>query len=196
MPADFPDMCPTPPRSRRLVLAALLAGAGLSCTAHRPAPLPSAPRVSLPDSPAPDDGDVVEALVAAHAAERARKRLPPLVLNPELEEAARGHAREMASRRKMSHTGADRSSPFDRMSRVGYRYTRAAENVAAGQRDVAEVMSSWMHSPGHRRNILGDYAEIGVARAVATDGTAYWCATFGTPSSARSPASASAVGYP
>ena len=120
-------------------------------------------------------------MLAAHNAERARKQLPPLAFNERLAEAARGHARDMATRGKMSHAGGDRSSPFDRMGRVGYRYQRAGENVAAGQPDVAEVMAAWMHSPGHRRNILGDYTELGAARATANDGTAYWCATFGKP---------------
>lgn len=158
--------------------AALVALAGASCTSPRAAPV--AP-TRVPLGEAPDEAEVVERLLSAHNAERARKRLSPLALNPELAEAARRHALDMANRRKMSHSGGDRSSPFDRMTRVGYRYGRAAENVAAGQADVESVMRDWMKSPGHRRNILGAYSEIGVARAIAADGTSYWCATFGTP---------------
>ena len=48
--------------------------------------------------------------------------------------------------------------------------------------DVPSVMDGWMRSPGHRRNILGKYEEIGVGRAIARDGASYWCVTFGTPS--------------
>jgi uncharacterized protein YkwD len=80
----------------------------------------------------------------------------------------------------MSHRGSDGSSPFDRISRQGYRYRAAAEYVAFGFDDIESVMDGWMKSPGHRRNILGSFSEIGVGRAVAKDGASYWCATFGT----------------
>ena len=42
-------------------------------------------------------------------------------------------------------------------------------------------MTAWMNSPHHRENILGDYSEIGVARAEAADGVPYWCVEFGRP---------------
>jgi uncharacterized protein YkwD len=81
------------------------------------------------------------------------------------------------------------------MARAGYAYQRAGENVACGQRSVAEVMSGWMRSPGHRKNILGKYTEIGAACAIDTAGTPYWCVTFGTPLGLDSPSLSSAVGY-
>ena len=87
----------------------------------------------------------------------------------------------MAGRRKMAHKGGDGSSPFDRMKRTGYDFRAAAENVAYGFDDVDSVMAGWMRSPGHRRNILGRFSEIGVGRAIARDGASYWCVTFGTP---------------
>ena len=101
---------------------------------------------------------------------------------PDLEAAAMEHARDMADRHKMAHRGGDGSSPFDRMKRQGYRFRTAAENVAYGFEDVDSVMTGWMKSPGHRRNILGNFSEIGVGRAIARDGASYWCVTFGTPS--------------
>ena len=52
---------------------------------------------------------------------------------------------------------------------------------AYGFDDVDSVMAGWMRSPGHRRNILGKFSEIGVGRAIARDGASYWCVTFGTP---------------
>ncbi len=81
----------------------------------------------------------------------------------------------------MSHRGGDGSSPFTRVTRAGYAYSRAGENVAAGQTSVDAVMRSWLLSPGHRLNILGRYSEIGTGCAIDTSGTAYWCVTFGTP---------------
>ena len=87
----------------------------------------------------------------------------------------------MAAHAKMSHTGSDGSSPFDRIKAEGYRFEKAGENVAYGQPSVAEVMRSWMDSRPHRENILGDFTEIGVAVEYAEDGTPYWCVDFGRP---------------
>lgn len=86
----------------------------------------------------------------------------------------------MARRGKMSHRGSDGSTPFDRITQVGYQYWAAAENVAYGFDRVDEVMAGWMRSAGHRRNILGPYREIGVGHAVGTTGRSFWCVTFGT----------------
>lgn len=124
---------------------------------------------------------MAEGLLAAHNAERARRHLPPVVLDAVLTRAAQIHADDMARRGKMSHRGGDGSSPFERMERVGYSFRAAAENVAAGYDGVDSVMLGWMHSPGHRRNILGPYAAIGVGSATAPGGVSYWCVTFATP---------------
>ncbi len=113
--------------------------------------------------------------------------MPALALNPELSIAAEGHADDMARRGRMAHRGGDGSSPFDRIKRVGYSFQGAGENVAYGFDRVDLVMSAWMKSPGHRRNILGDYSEIGVGRAIAQAGASYWCVTFGTPSARQFP---------
>ena len=170
----------TRPSRRRLATLALLAASAsaASCVSRPPPPRPT------PSRPAPraESDDFAADLVAAHNASRARAGLPPLVENPTLDRAADGHARDMADRRKMSHRGGDGSSPFDRISRAGYSYRAAGENVAYGFDDVVSVMAGWMKSPGHRRNILGrQYAEVGVGRAIANDGASYWSVTFGTP---------------
>lgn len=48
---------------------------------------------------------------------------------------------------------------------VGYGYCRLAENIAKGQRSLAEVMRSWANSPGHRRNMtLRDVTEAALVR--------------------------------
>jgi uncharacterized protein YkwD len=56
-----------------------------------------------------------------------------------------------------------------------------AENIALGQRDAAEALSSWMNSSGHRANILsGSYSRIGIAayQSGGPDGPIYWCQQF------------------
>jgi uncharacterized protein YkwD len=153
----------------------LLAMAG-SCAAPAPSSVP--PKIEAkPELVEPSR------LVEAHNVRRGKAGLSPLSSNPILEASAMEHARDMADHRKMSHKGSDGSSPFDRMKRQGYRFSAAAENVAYGFDDVDSVMTGWLKSHGHRRNILGNFSEIGVGHAIANDGASYWCVTFGTPSS-------------
>lgn len=115
----------------------------------------------------------------AHNQERTRMGLPPLHLHRLLMAAAQLHAQDMATRQTLTHRGADGSTPAQRMERQGYRYGHSGENVAAGQQTVQEVMQSWLQSPAHRQNILGDFADIGVARALDASRRPYWCVTFG-----------------
>lgn len=69
------------------------------------------------------------------------------------------------------------------------RYTdcrAAAENIAWGTGSlggVRAIFRAWMHSPGHRENILGPYEEIGIAVRVGNlEGTPrarVWTQDFG-----------------
>jgi uncharacterized protein YkwD len=130
--------------------------------------------------------------VAAHNRERAAEKLAPLTANAKLSAAALVQARDMAEHEKMTHDGSDGSKFNERIERQGYTGRRMAENVAYGQKNVADVMKLWMDSPHHRDNILGPYSEIGVAYAAAEDGTRYWCTTFGQPREKLEPAEAAA----
>jgi len=121
----------------------------------------------------------IAAVVDVHNRERAKNNLPPLKLDPKLEAAALVHARDMAEHDKMSHEGSDGSTPAQRIERQDFHYRAAGENVAAGQPSVKEVMQGWLESPPHKKNILGDFTEIGVACVKAEDGKPYWCVTFG-----------------
>jgi uncharacterized protein YkwD len=166
-------------------VALVLVAASCVAPAPRSAPRAVAPPGDLAEPQAsPSDLDLAGAvaeLVAAHNRVRAAHHRPPLSVSGPLEAAAREHARDMARHRWMSHRGSDLSSPFRRMSAQGYAFRRAGENVAASYRSVDAVMKGWMFSPGHRANILGRYTEVGAACATATNGTPYWCVTFGEP---------------
>jgi uncharacterized protein YkwD len=55
----------------------------------------------------------------------------------------------------------------------------AGENIAVGQRSPASVVSAWMRSIPHRRNILdGDFRTIGVGVHPAGGGP-WWTQNFG-----------------
>ncbi|MFO0907572.1 MAG: CAP domain-containing protein [Isosphaeraceae bacterium] len=135
-------------------------------------------------------------LIPAHNDIRSGRGRTPLVSDARLMRCAQDHADDMAQRRRMSHRGGDGSSPFQRMSRAGFQLSSAAENVAAGQLTLDELMGDWMRSPGHRRNILGAFTAIGTGYAIDGNGTPYWCVTFGTTRDAIEPAQGEIVGYP
>jgi uncharacterized protein YkwD len=145
-------------------------------------------RIATGQSPDP----ALAELVQAHNRERAARELPPLAVNAKLEEAARVQARDMAEHAKMSHEGSDGSTPSQRIERQGYHFLRVGENVAEGAKTVEDVMRTWMNSPHHRENILGDFTEIGAAVATSKDGNPYWCVDFGTPLPVLEPDRASA----
>jgi len=85
--------------------------------------------------------------------ERAKEDLPPLKWNALLASAARHHAELMAQHSAISHQFPGEPALVQRIAAVGARFSTVAENVAAGQ-DAGDIHYGWMHSPGHRANIL------------------------------------------
>lgn len=85
---------------------------------------------------------------------RASRDLPPLRYSANLEKAALMHAEDMRRKGFFSHTGSDGSNVGKRLKYAGYNWCNAAENIAKGQRSLAEVMTGWEESRGHRKNML------------------------------------------
>ncbi|PSB11896.1 CAP domain-containing protein [Pleurocapsa sp. CCALA 161] len=112
--------------------------------------------------------------------ERFKVGADPLSINEQLDQAADLHSQDQASLDNMSHTGSNGSDFGTRIQEEGYQFSTAAENVAAGQIDAADVMASWMGSDGHRANILNaDFEDIGIGSATGDDGSIYWTQNFG-----------------
>ncbi|WP_117169273.1 SafA/ExsA family spore coat assembly protein [Paraliobacillus sediminis] len=107
--------------------------------------------------------------------ERAKNGLSALRPNWELSRVARYKSVDMLDKNYFSHTSPTYGSPFAMMENFGISYQRAAENIARGQRTPQEVVTAWMNSPGHRKNILGDFTHIGVG--YVEDGK-YWTQMF------------------
>ncbi len=108
----------------------------------------------------------------------------PLRLNPQLERAALLHSQEMAGHSAMKHEGRDGSSPSERVTRTGYRWSTVGENVAAGQRTADEVVAGWLASAGHCENIMnGQFTELGIASAVNAKDRygVYWTMSLAAP---------------
>ncbi|WP_250287280.1 MULTISPECIES: CAP domain-containing protein [unclassified Frankia] len=146
-----------------------------------PPPAPARPAAS-PAAGGDISGGMVPQVVALVNAERGRAGQRPLTADACLALAAQRHSEDMAANSYMDHVSLDGRTMTDRAAAAGYRYRMLGENVAAGQNSPAEVMTGWMNSPGHRRNILnGDFTQIGVGCARGGDYGIYWAQVFGTP---------------
>jgi len=114
-------------------------------------------------TPNPNADDFEREVLRLINEERAKEGLPALVWNATLATAARAHSIDMSTGRFMSHTGSDGSTLRMRVERLGFMdWSRVGENVAYGQRTPQAVVSAWMNSPGHRRNIMSDFTMLGV----------------------------------
>jgi uncharacterized protein YkwD len=131
---------------------------------------------------------VLDLVNAARAQARrcGRDRLepaPPLVAAPALTAAASLHSLDMAARGSLGHDGSDGSSVGERITRAGYEWQAAGENVAAGQRDAETVVAGWLESPGHCATLMdARFTETGIAYALApgNDPAVYWTQVFAT----------------
>ena len=137
---------------RYLILGAALALAGCQST--------TALVNSIPDA----EVGSTSGMVGLINAERARHGLGPVRENARLSNAALAHAADMVANDYFSHTGANGSRFTERASAAGYDCA-GSENLAFGQDTVAIVMTAWIESPGHHRNIImADAKEVGFGR--------------------------------
>jgi uncharacterized protein YkwD len=99
--------------------------------------------------------------------ERRLRHLRPLRVDRHLERAAQAYSKEMAARDFFEHVAPDGTNPTARVTAAGYGLAHViGENLGWGS-DVAgepaAMVDGWMHSPGHRANILQPaYREIGI----------------------------------
>ena len=93
--------------------------------------------------------------------ERKNEGLSELQLDSTLCQAAEVRAKEISV--LFEHTRPNGTQCFTAMDELGYRYMAAGENIAAGQATPEKVVDSWMHSEGHRANILSSsFSRIGI----------------------------------
>ncbi|OHR73497.1 hypothetical protein HMPREF3291_19045 [Bacillus sp. HMSC76G11] len=111
--------------------------------------------------------------------ERAKYGLKPLTANWEVARVARYKSEDMRDKNYFSHTSPTYGSPFDMMKSFGIQYSYAGENIAAGQTTAQSVVTAWMNSEGHRKNILSsNFKEIGVGYAKGGSYGHYWTQMF------------------
>jgi uncharacterized protein YkwD len=165
------------------------------------APLAAAERAPLiaPESRCPGQADP-----AASAAAQARtmrclvnvarqgRGLAALAGSASLDRAARNKSADMLRCDEFSHQACGREFTYW-MQRFGFpRNCAGAENIAWGSGSLGSaraIFSAWMKSPGHRENILGPYAQIGIGLRVGTlegtRGAHVWTQEFGAECTRR-----------
>ena len=110
--------------------------------------------------------------------DRARYGLPPLALDAELCRIARIKSQDMRDNRYFAHTSPTYGSVRDMLTRFGYAYEAAGENIAH-HASVDKAQAAFLSSPGHRRNILSSaYTKFGVGVAVDESGFVYLTQIF------------------
>ena len=114
--------------------------------------------------------------------ERARHGEHALHWNTHLLAAAQAHTESMAFGDYFEHIGPNGVTPVMRIRRTGYISSskegyQVAENIAWGSLWLGTpkaIVSAWMHSPGHRANILdGHYRDTGIGVSPHTNGLAH-----------------------
>lgn len=104
--------------------------------------------------------------------ERVAHQLHPLTWDNHLADAARQHAELMADQADLSHQFPGEPPLAQRAADAGARFSQVGENVAMGRQATA-IHTGWMHSPGHRANILdAHFTALGVG-VVIDDGRLY-----------------------
>ncbi len=118
--------------------------------------------------------------------ERYKEGLPLLKTNDALSKVARQKMLDLFARQYFAHEAPTGESVSDLAKSNGYSYILVGENLAMG--DFASsraVVTAWMNSPGHRKNILSKaYTEIGIAAGKGMyQGRNIWMVvqSFGTP---------------
>ena len=87
--------------------------------------------------------------------------LASLEMNAEANRQAYQHSKDMAERKTgFGHEGFDQRMQAIKQ-KTGW-ITASAENVAYGQLSAKEVVNGWLNSPGHKKNMEGNYRFTGI----------------------------------
>ena len=144
-------------------------------TTSEPPTSTTTPSATTTTAKPPADGPAAQVLALVND-ERAKVGCKALTEDKRLDTAAQLHSDDMSKNSYFSHTSQDGRSFVDREHNAGYP-NPGGENIAEGYTSAAAVMDGWMHSDGHRRNILDcSFTTIGIG--VTTTGW-YWVQDFG-----------------
>jgi uncharacterized protein YkwD len=100
--------------------------------------------------------------------------LEPVLLDPKLHAAARGHSQDMVGKKFFAHESPvpGKKTPWDRAKLAGT--TAGAENIFAGNAAPLAANMGWFFSPGHHVNMFGKHRRGGMGRHEG-----HWTQLFG-----------------
>lgn len=117
---------------------------------------------------------------------RGARGLAPLAAQGALTRAADRKSGDILRCNEFSHEACGREFTYW-MSYFGYQGCSEGENIAWGSGRLGTPISifrAWMHSQGHRENILGDYEDIGIGLRTGSlegfSGAHVWTQEFGS----------------
>ncbi|HEY2039928.1 MAG TPA: CAP domain-containing protein [Edaphobacter sp.] len=116
--------------------------------------------------------NVEQSLLTAANRERASRGIPVLRFDPVLAEAARFHALQMAAHANISHQFAGEPDLSARGSSAGVHFSLISENVAEAP-SATVFHDLWMHSKGHRDNLLDPEVNVVGIAVVVRNGQFY-----------------------
>jgi uncharacterized YkwD family protein len=133
-------------------------------TQPKPTPAPQQPSKTQTKAPATGTlSQYAQQVIDLTNAERSKNGLTALKADTQLNGVAQKKSLDMQQKNYFSHTSPTYGSPFDMMRDFGVTYKSAGENIAQGQRTPQEVITAWMNSEGHRKNMLSSkFTHIGV----------------------------------
>ena len=147
-----------------------------------------------PGARVPDLPDVARLVVERSNTFRHENGLAAVGTSERLTAAAAAFAAYLARTDRFSHE-ADGREPADRATAQGYAYCMVAENIAlegssegfATGELAQHFVEGWIHSPGHRHNLLAaDATDTGVAIAYGQRSDRYYAVQmFGRPEALR-----------
>jgi uncharacterized protein YkwD len=115
---------------------------------------------------------------------RVGHNLKPLAFNEDLLRIARNYSRRMAEENFFAHSDPDGHTVRERVSAAHIRWRVLGENLASSNgyiSPVATMMTGWMNSPGHRRNLLdNEWRQTAVGAWISDKGTVYFTEIFMT----------------
>ncbi|HSH55607.1 MAG TPA: CAP domain-containing protein [Candidatus Limnocylindrales bacterium] len=131
-----------------------------------------------------------QTLLQSSNIERSRHQADDLRISQELSVAAQAKAQDMVTENYWAHTSPDGRTPWSFIKSSGYSYRAAGENLAFGFSNAPSIMTGWMNSTEHRKNLLNaDFQEVGYGIATADNfnghgRTTVIVALFATPTDA------------
>lgn len=118
-----------------------------------------------------------EQLMALANRARAQAGAPPLRWDPALAQAAFKHTERMVAEGPIAHRYPGELELKERAGLAGAHFDLIEENIAIGP-SAAAIHDAWMHSEGHRDNMLNpEVNRVGIA-VVASRGVLYATADF------------------